>query len=447
MVTYCGRIRFYPLFMLFSCVIFFSTCGKRRTAVESGIEDQVLHIGNGAEPQDLDPHIVTGVPEHAIISALLEGLVAENPKDLHPVPGAAEKWDISDDRRVYTFYLRDNGRWSNGDPVTAHDFVYSFRRILSPALGSEYSYMLYCMRNAERYNKGEIDDFSLVGAAAVDSHTLVITLGSPTPYFLSLLAHYSWFPVHPGTIEKHGAIDRRGSKWTRAENYTGNGPFVLNRWEVNRVIIAEKSPTYWDADNVRLNAIHFHPIESEQTEERAFRSGQLHVTNGVPSHKIEYYRENSPELLRIDPYLGTYYYLVNTVRPPLDNPLVRRALSTAIDRTAIVENVLKGGQLPAHHFTPPGTAGYTACAHIASNPEKARELLARAGYPGGNGFPQIEVLYNTLESHQLVAQAIQEMWKKELGIEVSLINQEWKVFLNTQKNMEFDISRAGWIGD
>ncbi|MBD3343665.1 MAG: peptide ABC transporter substrate-binding protein, partial [Chitinivibrionales bacterium] len=200
-------------------------------------------------------------------------------------------------------------------------------------------------------------------------------------------------------------------------------------------------------ENVRLNKIHFHPIESEQTEERAFRSGQLHVTNSVPTQKIEHYKENEPEALRIDPYLGTYYYLLNIDRLPLDNILVRKALSMAIDRKAIVENVLKGGQLPAYHFTPPNTAGYTSQNQVESNPEMARKLLAEAGYPNGEGFPAIEILYNTLESHQLIAQAIQEMWKKELNIGVSLINQEWKVFLNTQKEKTFDISRAGWIGD
>ncbi|MBD3346058.1 MAG: peptide ABC transporter substrate-binding protein, partial [Chitinivibrionales bacterium] len=277
-----------------SALLCIAGCGRRETAVQKGITEQVLHLGNGAEPQDLDPHIVTGVPEHNIIAALMEGLVAEDPEDLHPIPGAAERWEISEDRCTYTFHLRKNGRWSNGDPVTSHDYLYSFKRILSPALGSEYSYMLYCMKNAEKFNKGEVDDFSQVGASTPDSHTLVITLNNPTPYFLSLLTHYSWYAVHPGTIEKHGEIDRRGSRWTRAENYVGNGPFVLKQWDVNRVIIVEKSPTYWDAENVRLNKIHFHPIESEQTEERAFRSGQLHVTNSVPTQKIEHYKENEP---------------------------------------------------------------------------------------------------------------------------------------------------------
>ncbi len=428
-----------------ACALLGCTGGK--TKVEEGNEKGVLHMGNGAEPQALDPHVVTGVPEHNIIVALLEGLVSEDPVDLHPVPGVARSWDINESGTEYTFHLRDDALWSDGSRVTAEHFVYSFRRILSPALGSEYAYMLYPMKNAEKFHKGEISDFAEVGARAVDDTTLRIELGAPTPYFLQLLTHYSWFPVHPSTIEEFGEIDERGTRWTRPENYVGNGPFVLSEWKMNEVIAVEKNPNYWDHEQVSLSGIRFYPIENAQTEERTFRSGDLHVTHTVPPNKISWYRENAPEELRIDPYFGTYYYLVNTTRDALKDSRVRRALAMTIDRESIIKTILKGDQSPAYHFTPPQTAGYTSPAKTSYDPEAARALLAEAGFPGGEGFPGFELLYNTQETHHMVAQAIQQMWNKELGIEVTLTNQEWKVYLATTQRIEHDVARAGWIGD
>ena len=422
-------------------------CGKRETRVEQGNRDQILHLGNGTEPQDLDPHIVTGVPEHHLITALLEGLVGLDPKDLRPVPGGAERWETSADGTVYTFYLRKNAKWSNGDPVTAHDFLNSFKRILTPSLASEYAYMLYVAKNAEAYNTGKLADFSEVGFKVLDDHTLQVQLNNPTPYFLSLLNHYSWYPVHLPTVEKHGPVHERGNRWTRPENFVGNGPFILDKWRENQIIIVKKSPTYWNADIVRLKEIHFYPIDSDDTEERAFRSGQLHVTQTVPLPKIDVYKREKPDLLRIDTYLGCYYYRVNVTKPPLDNKEVRRALAMAIDRENIVKHITKAGQIPAHHFTPPGTAGYTAEARIPMDVDAAKKLLAEAGYPDGKGLPTIEILYNTSEGHKVIAEAIQQMWKKNLNIDVQLVNQEWKVYLDSQKQLNYQICRAGWIGD
>lgn len=422
-------------------------CAKRETAVDNGVREQILHLGNGSEPQDLDPQTVTGVPEHNIIASLLEGLVSEDPVDLHPVPGVAERWDISADGRVYTFHLRENAKWSNGDQVTAHDFVRSFRRILTPALASEYAYMLHVMKNAEAFNKGELTDFNEVGARAIDDFTLEITLDHSTPYFLSLLNHYSWFPVHLPTIEKHGEPYARGNRWTRAGNFVGNGPFMLKRWDQYEAIVVEKNPFYWDADTVRLNAIHFHPIESDDVEERAFRSGRIHATYTLPLSKIDVYRMKNSEQLVIAPYLGSYFYRINTTKPPLNDVRVRRALAMAVDRESIVTNITKGGQLPANFLTPPGTAGYTPEARLPTDPERAAKLLAEAGYPNGEGFPTIEILFNTLESHKTIAEAIQQMWKKHLNIDVQLLNQEWKVYLDAQDSLNYDICRAGWIGD
>jgi oligopeptide transport system substrate-binding protein len=433
--------------LLISILATLAGCGLAESNVERGIRDQILHLGNGTEPQEIDPQIVTGVPEHNIIVALLEGLVSEHPETLEPAPGVAERWEISDDARVYTFHFRGNALWSNGEPVTALDFVRSYERMLSPTLGSEYAYMLHYMVNAEAFNRGEVTDFSEVGVQALDDRTLEITLHSPTPYFLSILNHYSWFPVHLPTIEKHGPVFQRGNRWTRPGNFVGNGPFVLSQWRVNQILVVEKSPTYWDADRVRLNAIHFHPIESNETEERAFRSGQIHITNVIPLSKIEVYRQNHPEVLRLDPWLGTYFYRFNVNAPPLDDPRVRRALTLAVDRESLVRNVTLADEQPAYHFTPPNTAGYTSWTRIEGDLEEARRLLAEAGFPGGRGFPTVEILYNTHEAHRTIAEAIQQMWRQNLGIHAGLMNQEWKVYLDSQRTLSYQIARAGWIGD
>ena len=428
-------------------VSLFFGCGRRRTMVDAGNRNQILLLGNGTEPQDLDPDVVTGVQEYHIMISLLEGLVNPDPIDLHPIPGVAEKWDISPDGTVYTFHLRTNALWSNGDPVTARDFYESYKRILTPSLGSEYSYMHYVVKNAEAYNTNGITDFSKVGYKVLDDHTLQITLNNPTPYFLSLITHHSWFPVHMPTVRKYGDPYQRGNRWTRPGHFVGNGPFVLTKWRVNDVIEVRKSPTYWDRDRVRLNAIRFYPIESDDTEERAFRAGQLHVTEMLPFSKIDNYKQNHPDLIKIDPYLGTYFYRVNVTKPPLNDKRVRRALAMAIDREAIVKDVTKGGELPAFSFIPPGTAGYTPRTQLREDIAEARRLLAEAGYPNGKGMPPIHILYNTLETHRTIAEALQQMWKKNLGIDVQLVNEEWKVYLDSVMTLNYQISRAGWIGD
>lgn len=439
------KIRVYPWLLVF--LSFSASCQRPETAVDKGNRLQVLHKGNGKEVQDLDPHIVNGVSAFNVLSALLEGLVGEDPRDLHPVPGVAERWEISPDEKTYTFHLRRDARWSNGDAVTARDFVDSYQRILSPALGSDVAYMLYPVANAEAFNTGKITDFSQVGFRTIDDWTLEITLGSPTPYFLSLLNHYSWFPVHLPTIRKYGPAFERGSRWTRPGRFVGNGPFALEEWRLNDRIRVKKSPTYWDAKTVGLNAIVFHTIDSNDVEERAFRSGQLHVTDSIPVNRIDRYRREHPELLRIDPYLGTYFFRVNVTRPALNNRLVRRALAMSIDRRAIVENVWRGGQLPAGSFTPPHTAGYTCETSIPYDTNGARKLLAEAGYPEARGLPPIEILFNSSENHKLTAEAIQQMWRKELNVNAALVNQEEKVYFDSRRQMNYQVLRSTWIGD
>ena len=425
--------------------------GKPKEGVVSGklVEKgkQVLRLGNGSEPEGLDPQIVTGVPEHFILAALLEGLLSENPKTLAPEPGVAERWEVSKDGRVYTFLFRSDAKWTNGDTVKAGDFAYSYERMLTPEMATKYGYMLHVLKNAKAFNEGTLKDFSKVGVKVVDDRTLALTLEEPTPYFLQLINHYSWYPVHPPTIEKFGGMTKRDSQWTQPKNFVGNGSFRLKEWKLNEHILVEKSPTYWDADKVRLEKIYFLPISSAETEEKMFRDNQLHVTQTIPLTRIEHYQKKEPELLRVDPYLGTYFYRVNVNHKALKDKRVRQALAMSINRHEITRFVMKAGQIPAYYMTPPNTAGYTSQAKFAFDPARARQLLAEAGYPGGKGFPKIDIYYNTSEAHKQVAEALQQMWKKTLQIDVGLFNQEWKVYLDTVNKIKYDVARAGWIGD
>ena len=439
----------FPLtvFLVTLVTIFLSiSCTPNRTNVERGLDSQELFIGIGSEPEGLDPHLVSGVTEHYVLLSLFEGLTTVHPETLEILPGVAASWDIADDGLSYIFYLDPKAKWSNGDSLRASDFVFSYERILSPKLGAPYAYMLYSIRGAEAFHKGKTKDFSTVGVRAIDDRTLEIELESVTPYFLSLPTHFTWWPVHPETILEHGAMTDRISKWTKAKHFVGNGPFQLESWKLNNAITVNRNPHYRETGSVHLNGIHFMPINSE-TEERAFRAGQIHITSSIPTARIDWYRSNRPQNIRFDPYLGIYYYLINTSNGPLKDPKVRQALAYSINREQLTEYVLKGGQKPAYHFTPPNTGGYTAEVGFSYDPEKARALLAEAGFPNGQDFPKFELLYNTSESHKTIAEAIQQMWKKELGIEISLYNQEWKVYLDSRQKSEFDIARAAWIGD
>lgn len=425
----------------------FSGCGPRETPVETGNREQILHRGLGADVAELDPHIVTGLSEINVVAALFEGLVAEDPIDLHPVPGVAERWEISADGLTYTFHLRADAHWSNGTPVTARDFLASYRRVLTASLGADYATMLYVVQNAEACHKGRVTDFAQVGFSAPDDRTFIIRLEHPTPHFLSLLSHPIWFPVYLPALEKSGSPYRRGNTWTRPEIIVSNGPFTLHTWQPDKVIIAQKSPTYWDAARVRLSAIHFHSFDNVEAEERAFRAGQLHITEALPAGKIPSYRRDQPAVLRISPFLDTYFYRLNVTRPGLNDPKIRRALALAVDRSAIVEKVLHGGQQPAASFTPPGTAGYQPPTPLTTDFDAARRLLTEAGYPGGKGLPAFDLLMNSSGNHRVIAEAVQEMWRRELGVTVNLVNMEQKTLLTTRRTLGYQILRSDWAGD
>jgi oligopeptide transport system substrate-binding protein len=407
-----------------------------------------LLMGNGAEPATLDPHLATGVPEHHIFDALFEGLVAtavENP-DANG-PGVATHWDTTD-FTTWTFHLRPEAKWSDEVKLTAHDFVYAFERILSPQLGAEYAEMLYPMVHAREFNEGKLTDFSSVGVKALDTHTLRITLNGPAPYLPSMLKHYAWYPVPRHVIERFGKMTDRDTQWTRAGNLVGNGSFKLKEWRYTHSITVDRNPFYWDAATVKLNELVFVPISSDATEERAFSDGQIHMTETIPLSQIPMYREKHPEVYQENALLSTYFYRFNTTKPPMNNPLVRQALALAVDRAGLIRNILRAGQKPTTGFTPPGAGeGYEAPDILRFDPEKARRLLAEAGYPEGKGFPKCEILINTSESHRTIAEAIQEMWKKYLQVDVGVLNQDWGVYLDSQRQLNYQIARAGWVGD
>ena len=437
------------LYLIPLIFIFITSCSDSINPVDSGLENQIYHHGNGSEPQGIDPHIVTGVPEHHILISLCEGLTIPNPNpnDMNGyMAGTAESWSISDDGKEYIFNINKNAKWSNGEPVTADDFVWSWKRILTASLGSQYPDMLYYLEGAYEYHNGLTDDFDKVGVKAIDQKTLKVNLKNPTPFFLGLLSHYSTWPVHKNTVLKFGDIDDRNGEWTRPGNFVCNGPFQLKSWELNNKIIVEKNPHYYDSSIVRLNEIHYYPVSNVMTEDRMFRAGQLHLTSTLPSQKCPIYIEENPNL-RIDPYMGTYFYRINTKNPALKDVRVRKALAYSIDRQLLVDKVTKCGQIPAYSFTPPGSNGYQPKTEIPFVPELAMSLLKDAGYSEENPFPKLEILFNTNEDHRKIALAIQQMWQVNLGIEIELVNQDWKVYLNREMIGDFQVSRAGWIGD
>lgn len=423
-----------------------ASCSRSETRAQRAARDGILLVGNGTEPRSLDPHIATGVTEHHLLMSILEGLASEAPEGDGVVPGAAVRWESNETLDEWTFHLRPEGRWSNGDPVTAHDFVWAYRRILTPSLGGEYAAMLYLLKGAEEFNQGKSTDPETIGAKALDDLTLRLNLVGPTPYFPNVLSHYAWFPVHPPTVLKHGRLDTRASRWTHPGNFVGNGPFRLKTWRFKHLIEVERNPYYWDAANVKLNGIRFLPIDNIPAEERMFRDGQLHVTENVPLDKIEYWRDQRSDSYYVHPYLAVYFYRLNITRPPLNDRRVRHALSLAIDRAAITKNVLKAGQIPAVGLVPP-VAGYTGPNVLRFDPVEARRLLAEAGFSESSPVPRFDILFNVSESHRTVAEAVQQMWKSNLGISVGLNSQDWGVYLDAQQRLDYDVARAGWTAD
>lgn len=425
-----------------------SGCRKERK-VDVATREGILLLGNGGEPKALDPHLVSSVGDANILRALFEGLVSNHPSDdtIHE-PGVAERWESNPEATEWRFFLRSDARWSNGDPVTAHDFVYAFSRILDPDMASPYATMLYFLKNAEAYNTGTLRNFGDVGATAVSDHELLCSLAYPAPYFPDVVKHTSWLPVHQATVEKFGSKTAAFTDWQKPGNLVSNGPYQLESWRINASVKVRRNPYYWDAKNVSLNGINFYAIDNVFTEEAAFRNGLIHYTYSVPQNLIPRYQKAQDPRLRSETYAGIYFFRCNVTRPPTDNADFRRALAYAIDQQVIVDYVTMGGQVPASAYTPPSKAGYQPPAVISYDPQKALEYLRKAGYANGSEVPEFAIIINTSEAHQAIAVAIQDMWKKTLGItKVKIENQEWKVFQQTVQDLNYNVSRAGWIAD
>ena len=423
---------------------FLGGCSRERPA-SLAKKEGILLMGNGPEPAALDPHVTTGNAELHIEMALFEGLVTPDPETLEPEPGVAESWTVTEEGLVYTFTLREAARWSDGEPVTAEDFVAGWRRALSPEQGCPNAAMLYVLEGAESYNQGETKDPATVGVRALDERTLEARLVRHVPYFLQMLLHPVWSPV-PAHQLSNNAGERTGS-WTLPGSFTGNGAFVLTEWLPNQYVEVRRSETYWDAGTVMLEGVRFMAIDEPNAEERAFLAGQLHVTDALPPARVAAYRDQNVPELRIYPYLGTYYILLNHRNPALGDVKVRRALALAIDREAIAEKLLGAGQRAAGGFVPDNMPGYHPAIPVEYNPDQARYLLGEAGYPGGEGLPSLEYMFNSSESHRKIAEALQAMWRQELGIEIVLANQEWRTYLQRRESGDFEMARAVWIGD
>ena len=482
---------------------------------------------NGTEPTTLDPGLMTGQPEGRIADAIFEGLTTRDPATLRPVPGVAQRWEISPDGRTYVFHLRDDARWTDGRPVTAHDFAWAWRRLQLPEHGGEYAYVMHAVKHAAALNQfgaqaaqlrgpttealaalpaGAIgaerwrrfaaehdlasslrgtpdplleraleqddgvraEDRARLAAAlaaeadrrdreaarararygvdagvfARDDHTLVVELVAPVPYFLELTSFYPSYPVPRWVAEAPG----READWFLPRSIVSNGPYELEAWRVGDRIRLRRSETYWGRDQIRLASVDALPIENVTTALNLYLTGDVDWLPGYPSDLVDALRERDDHYQHAG--FIVYYYRVNTRKPPLDDVRVREALALAIDRRSIVEDVLRLGQTPAHHIVPPGVPGYEPPdSRIRFDPERARALLAEAGFPGGEGFPEMGILYNTLESHKKIAELIADQLGRHLGIRVKPYNQEWQSYLASMRAGEYDLGRAGWIGD
>lgn len=404
----------------------------------------VFNFGNGSEPKDLDPHTVTGEPEHNITLQLFEGLVTKDPKTLKLQPGIAEKWTVSKDGKVHTYFLRKNARFSNGDPITAKDVVYSIIRLVTPETAAEYAYHGHYIKGAKDFTAGKIKDPSQVGIKAKDDYTVEITLEEATPFFPLIAAYQTMFVVHRPTIEKHGM------RWTRPENMVTSGPFMLKNWEVNKVVTLKKNPHYWDSGKVKLEEVNFYGPEKQATEESMFRTGKLDTTLYLQYERWGHWKKLNDGSLRSYPVYSVYSYRMNVQKPPLNDKRIRRALTIGFDRSRIVKFVTGANEKPSRAYTPPGIGGYEPTPRLpadGSGIAEAKKLLAEAGYPGGKGFPKIELIYNTDERHKKLAEAIQVMWKQNLGIDVGLANQEWKVVLDSMRTRNYFLGRFSWSAD
>lgn len=412
-------------------------------AAQSG---DTLHRGNGAEPETLDPHRATSVASSHILRDLYEGLVT-HAADGALIPGAAESWTVSEDGLRWIFKLRTEGRWSNGEPVTAQDFVFGLRRSIAPATGSYYAQMLEIIEGGPAILAGDAPPETL-GVRALDTRRLEIRLATPAPYLPGLLTHPASFAVYPPNVEEHGtAFDRPG-------RLVSNGAYRLADRRLQSHVTLERNPHFHDAGNVALERVVYHSTEDINAELSRYRAGELDWTADIPVTRMEWVRNNIPGQFHAHPYFGTYYYGFNLERPPFkDAPGLRKALAMVVHRGRIAEKIVGTGEQPAFGFVPPGLPGYEgqrpewADWSMAKRRKEARRLYREAGYSEDNPL-EVELRYNTQENHRKIAIAIAWMWREHLGVRTRLINEEFKVFLSTRRlKQDTQVFRAGWIGD
>ncbi|WP_417878693.1 ABC transporter substrate-binding protein [Vibrio sp.] len=409
-------------------------------------EKQELVKGNGAEVASIDPQKTEGVPESNVIRDLFEGLVNQD-ADGNVVPGVAESWETQDNK-TFIFHLRKDAKWSNGDPVTADDFVFTFQRAVDPATASPYAWYLEMttMKNAAQIISGKADK-STLGVKAIDANTLEVSLESAVPYFVKMMGHTTVKPVNKKVLEKWG------DQWTKPEHFVSNGAYVLDSWVLNERMVLVRNKNYWDNDSTVINKVTYLPIESQNAEMNRFLAGELDMTDELPNEQFKRLQKEHPEDVKVVGNLCSYYYGFNNQKPPFDDVRVRKALSYTIDRDVMTRILLGQGQKPAYFLTPEITAGfhptmpeYGTWTQKERN-EKAKQLLEEAGYNKSNPL-KFNLLYNTDDNHKKNAVAIASMWKKSLGaVDVTLENQEWKTYLDTRRQGNFDVTRAGWCGD
>ncbi len=421
-------------------------CGRHETAVEAGTRNQVLHIGNKDEPADLDPQINNANSTGTILGSLFQGLVALSNDGQTVLPGMAERWEVSGDGLTYTFHIRDNARWSNGAPLSARDFLDSFLRILDPQVGCEDAGYLFPVKGARDFLEGRSSDPATVGLSAPDARTFVIRLNHPAPYLLVLLTNFPLYPVYMPSLDANGGRRQRGGAWTRPGALVSDGPFVLSEWRPNAYIRVVRNPNFWDAGRVRLREVWFYPTDDENAEERAFRAGQLHVTARLPKSKVAVYEAEHPAELHLLPTDRTTYLTFNVSRAPFTDARVRMAFSLAVDRESLVRAALGRLGTPAHSLVRPGLGGFTPGKRFEFDPEHARRLLAEAGHPGGAGIAPVEFTLNGSTGVTVaVAEVLQQMWAQNLGVRVTLVPVEFKVYLSTLREKQFQVLLDSWF--
>ncbi|AZK46873.1 peptide ABC transporter substrate-binding protein [Paenibacillus lentus] len=435
-----------------------SNGGKNNTPAENAnsgevklAADQTLRVNLSAEPPTFDPGQAQDSQANTVLKTMYEGL-ARIDDDGQPVPAAAEKWDV--DGTKYTFYLRQDAKWSNGDPVTAHDFVFAWERVLSPNTtpAAPYAYQMYYLKNGQEYNEGKITDFSQVGVKAVDDYTLEVELVAPTPYFLGLTSFYTFYPVHQSVKDD--------AKWAvDASKMIVNGPFTLTSWIKGQTIEVTKNENYWDKDSIKLNKITMSLVNSGATEITSYRNNELdragHPNGEIPTDQIPIVQKELKDEFKVKGIASTYYYQFNLTAKPFDNEKIRKAFAMAIDRQIIVDKVTLGGQLPAFGFIPPGIAGVNdeyrkevKDDYFTENVEEAKKLLEEGMKEEGyTKLPDITLTYNSSEAHKKIALAVADMWKNNLGVDVKTENQEWAVFIENRQNLNYQVARAGWSAD